>query len=686
MRLRFFAVAVMCATSAFAQMRETVNVNVVEVPVWVVDSSGNPVRGLTTANFEVYDNGKKQNITSFDKADFAAKEVVNAISPMNPAARRSFLLLFDLGFSSPRALVRAQEAARSFVTTAVQPRDLVGVGTIDVDHSFRLLTAFTTDHSLVAAAIGDPHSFHGKDPLQIGNRTFVDDLIAVDSVGMQDAQDASPGAPQKSGTAKIADEENRETQQRMTASNEEFARDRVEKQIDYLADLAKTLQAVPGRKQIIFLSEGFDAKYLSGRDARETAANQRDFTSVARGEVWNVDTNQQFGNTSSQSILDRMARTFRSSDVVLNAIDIQGVRVQNPNAAGATSASSSPNSNEGLFVVARPTGGDVFHNTNDLKSNFDRMLHAQEVVYILGFQSQSGAPGKLHDLKVKLVNSPGRVSYRMGYYENGTESAAERALSTAEVIVNDIPQNGVRLAAFAAPFPVARGNSQVPVILELNGADLAKQVHGNAAGAEIYVYAFDSEGIVRDRLYQRVKLDMQKIGDRLRTSGLRYYGTLVLPPGTYAIKSLVLAGEPDAKRTNDADRRGYARTDVIVPQAGDVALLPPIPIDEQPKWVLVKGADRGATGDYPFELSGQIFIPSATASNKVEVVVYGAAANELTWETTPKTKLLGTIPAMGATKFILQLDDPAPSSLLKVTMHMKGVAEPQTTSVALVRP
>jgi hypothetical protein len=41
---------------------------------------------------------------------------------------------------------------------------------------------------------------------------------------------------------------------------------------------------------------------------------------------------------------------------------------------------------------------------------------------------------------------------------------------------------------------------------------------------------------------------------------------------------------------------------------------------------------------------------------------------------------------MGATKFILQLDDPAPSSSLKVTMHMPGVAEPQTTSVALVRP
>src|SRR5258708_11897496 len=111
------AVVLLFAASAFAQLRETVNVNIVEVPVSVVDSSGNPVRGLTAANFEVYDGGKKQAITSFDKIDFGSSETANAISPMNPAARRSFLLLFDLGFSSPKSLVRAQEAARNFVKT-----------------------------------------------------------------------------------------------------------------------------------------------------------------------------------------------------------------------------------------------------------------------------------------------------------------------------------------------------------------------------------------------------------------------------------------------------------------------------------------------------------------------------------------------------------------------------------------
>src|SRR5690348_4132416 len=124
---RFAAVlaASFVSVAAFAQVRETIHVNIVEVPVTVADRAGNPVRGLTEKNFELFDNGKKRTITSFDVVDFAAAESVNAISPMNPVARRSFLLLFDLGFSSPNSLRRAQEAARKFVNDALQPRDIV---------------------------------------------------------------------------------------------------------------------------------------------------------------------------------------------------------------------------------------------------------------------------------------------------------------------------------------------------------------------------------------------------------------------------------------------------------------------------------------------------------------------------------------------------------------------------------
>src|SRR3954462_10102996 len=127
-RLLALAAASLIACSAFAQKTATINVHVVELPVSVLDASGNPVRGLAAANFALYDEKKKQPITSFDAIDFASEASnapATAIAPMNPAARRSFVLLFDLGFTSPRSMSRAQDAARRFVNENVAARDLV---------------------------------------------------------------------------------------------------------------------------------------------------------------------------------------------------------------------------------------------------------------------------------------------------------------------------------------------------------------------------------------------------------------------------------------------------------------------------------------------------------------------------------------------------------------------------------
>lgn len=657
---------VVAALSAFAQIRETVNVNLVEVPVIVFDGSGNPVRGLTADNFELTDNGTKVRVSTFDKIDFTSTESMKAISPLNPAARRQFMLLFDMSNSSPNALARAQEAARQFVKDTVQPRDLVAVGTIEAERGFRLLTAFTTDRELIASAMNDPAAFRGNDPLQIANQTVT-----------FKPQEELPGSG--GGKKSEAAEHQREIAQLTTKGNEGFNRQRIERSVDALGQLAYLLRALPGRKQIILLTEGFDAKYLEGRDAKSTQEQMLENEKILRGEVYSVDNDARFGNTASQTILDRMAVYFRQSDVVLHAIDIQGVRLQNDIQEGRKI-----NSNSGLFLLSRPTGGEVFQNANDVKQNFQRILHQQEVVYVLGFQAPSQKPGAYHNLKVKLVNVPnGRVSYRTGYYEGGTQSAAERALSNAEVIVNDVPQPDVRLNALSAAFPTGGKNAQVPVILEINGADLVKNVRGNSANVEIYIYAFDDEGIVRDRMYQKLTLDMKKVGDKLRDTGIKYYGTLSLPPGTYAVKSLV--------RSIDADRRGYSRVDIIVPRANEVAALQPVPIDEQPKWLLVKGNSHDASGAYPFVLNGQQFIPSAAARmngtpQKVAVFVYGANPDELTWETTPKTKFLGRAQGANGVALVLELA-PADANVasLDITVRRKGVLEAKKLSLPIVQ-
>ena len=75
---------------------EKLTIDYIEVPVNVVDRSGNPVRGLTRANFEIYDNKKRVEVTSFEMIDFTSQESMRRSSG-SPAAHRSFLLVFDLG-------------------------------------------------------------------------------------------------------------------------------------------------------------------------------------------------------------------------------------------------------------------------------------------------------------------------------------------------------------------------------------------------------------------------------------------------------------------------------------------------------------------------------------------------------------------------------------------------------------
>jgi len=110
----------------------------VEVPVNVVDREGQPVRGLTADDFEIWDGNEKQKASSFEVVDLkaleAAREVaspgaVQRLPELDSGARRHFLFLFDLTFSTPTSLLRARLAARDFVLRELHPSDLAGVAT-----------------------------------------------------------------------------------------------------------------------------------------------------------------------------------------------------------------------------------------------------------------------------------------------------------------------------------------------------------------------------------------------------------------------------------------------------------------------------------------------------------------------------------------------------------------------------
>jgi VWFA-related protein len=664
--LRYAAIALLVTAAASAQVKESITVSYVEVPVTVVDRAGNPVRGLQGKDFEVLDQGKARVIRSFDVVDFASPESVTAISPLNPVARRNFLLLFDLTYSSPETMTRAQAAAGNFLKTMVGPRDLVGVATIDIMHGFRLLSAFTTDRRLIVAAIEDPRSFHGFDPLQIAAVSPIDSIT--------DLPDPT-GAENKLGVT----EELKDMLRGASRSQDENNRANIDRQVSLLTGMTTALRAVSGQKHVVFLSEGFDPRLMQGREASGGQSDKAfEKASVESGQIWNVDNDNRYGSSKSISMLTMLTDAAKRSDVILDAVDIHGLRSNLDPRKGV-----SPQSNEGLHLLADSTGGRVFQNSNDLSSDFGRILKSQEVVYILGFQAPVQQPGKFHALNVRVTNVPGaRVSARTGYYEPGGENRIERSLTNAEVVLNDISQEAIHVAALAAAFPTTGPKAQVPVILEVNGPDLVTAgTGGQSSTLGIFIYAFDETGVVGDSIYQRATLDLTKLGGSLK-NGVKYYTTLSLPPGHYAIKSLVTLGE--------TGKRGFARNDVVVPNGNDFAVSQPLFFEEPGHWLMLKGGSHDKTNAaYPFAVAGKPFIPSAGVRVRsgeprtFAIFVQNAVPDDLSVVTTPRATMAAKGTASNGSLFVFRLDSVEPKdAAMNVTVQKRG-GESQTTSVPI---
>jgi hypothetical protein len=143
-------------------------------------------------------------------------------------------------------------------------------------------------------------------------------------------------------------------------------------------------------------------------------------------------------------------------------------------------------------------------------------------------------------------------------------------------------------------------------------------------------------------------------------------------------------------RVPETERKGFVRSDVTVAKKGEMVVLPPIFVEEQAKWLMVKGASHDPNAPYPFELNGEQFIPTTGAHardgspRRFAVFVQNPPADELTFDSNQKVKFLGAVKTAGSTAFVMELGkvDPAIATL-DVTVRLKGAAAGQKTSVVL---
>lgn len=595
---------------------DTSQVVAVEVPVNVIGRDGQPVRGLTAADFEIFDGGDRQEITGFEVIDLSSRESATRrqqeaarVEELGASARRNFLLLFDLSFATPTAILRARLAARDFLLESLHPSDLAAVATYSLETGPQLVLNFTPDRAQLARAIDtlglrQVMDARDRDPLR-----FIisqeDDLAA---------SGASGGTGSGPDVAAQRDQAMTEQLQYLThqtgQSQRAFEVSRISAYTRSLAEMARSLNAVNGRKHVLFFSEGFDSRLLVGHGT-ESADAEQDNANAIRGYIQFVDNDARYGNTGLQKDVSRMLEEFRRADCVIQAVDVGGLR----NNADATGKAST-NGQESLFYLANETGGELFKDANDLGGQLDRVLTRTSVTYLLSFQrSDLKHDGSYRRLRVKVKDSGQgtRVSYRSGYYAPRPFKdldPLEKTLLAANGLINASERQDVTMSVLAAPFRANETQAYVPVIIEVDGGSLLTGHDGEKLGLELYTYVTDKEGKVRDFFSQKVNLDLkQNARESLARTGIKYYGHLDLAPGDYRVRVLV--------RNMETGRTGSESVPLAVPaySKAEPHLLPPLFMEAESGWLMIREREgqspEAASVVYPFIVKGEPYVPAA---------------------------------------------------------------------------
>lgn len=589
----------------------------VQVPVNVFTRNGEPVRGLTVEDFEVLDRGTKQRITGFDVVDLevlqpetlGGPEALEAAIPA--AARRHFLLLFDLTFATPSSVTKARRAAREFVLQELHPTDLAAVATFSMDVGPQLLVTFTPDRAQLARAIqtlGAPRLLEQQgalDPL----RFMIDDPERSSMSSTFTEGDLGPG--QFAGMDQEVQAYLKVVAKQMGKWEKSYLRGRVSSWVASLEGMARALASVDGRKHVVFFSEGFDGRLMFGRgpDPQDEEARE-DRRNLDFNRSFMVDSDDIYGNTALQQQVTGALQTFRRSDCVIQAVDISGLGSDSAEHRRAHAVGQ-----DALFYMANETGGTLFEDTNDLGSELDEVLARSSVTYLLSFEpAELERDGTYHRLEIRLAGDrKARLSHREGYFAPRPFEELhqlEKSLLASDAIASAAPRRDLDLNVLAAPFRANEDSAYIPVIIEVHGDKLlVDQDEDDALSAEFYTYVSDAEGRMRDFFSQMVTLNLTGEGrEAMRSTGVKYYGHLSLEPGEYLVRVLV--------RNATTGRTGVESIPVSVPdyESADLQVLPPFFIEPPGReWFMVREQreGQGSTVVYPFTVNGSPYVPAA---------------------------------------------------------------------------
>lgn len=558
---------------------DSTTVMAVEIPVNVI-KDGAPVRGLTKENFEVLDGKKVRPIVGFEVVDLKRLESARP-AEVPISARRHFLFLLDLSFSHHENLLRATEAARSLLDTALHPTDLVAIGVYGQRTQAGMLLNFTSDRSQVETVLDTLEQVFGRRERDTGSSDRAADplgLVAgpyasiVNDIGRAAGVERTLSREwlEEGGDLHgIIAETLIEMDANITNRRREIRRSEVDALSRSLSALAQQTRGVDGRKYMVYFSEGFDSDLLFEEGGARTLRDLNEMIEEMQRAGWVLQT----------------VNIARSGESLLDAAD-------------------------GLLMIARETGGDFYANFNRLDTAMEQMLDATGVTYLLTIRADEvRMDGSFHELRVRLEDAPrgARVRHRAGYFAPNPvaeKQGLSEQLRLAELVLAGEDGGALPAAVAVAAFEGGE-RSRVATWIEVDGSALLADFTGDRLDLEIYGYTIARGGEIDDFFSQSMSLDLTEHRDVLERGGLRFYGDFELPAGSYDLRFLV-------RRASDG-RYGLRSAELEVETASSTGprLLPPFFVDdtENAPWLTV-AESSSEDADYPFVIGERRFVPA----------------------------------------------------------------------------
>jgi VWFA-related protein len=503
------------------QLSETVNVEVIQVPVYVIGPDGNPVRGLKKDSFELFIDGFPKPIEYFDPVDVAV--ALKSDEPRPEHERRLYLLLFDLSCTAsdcqglPARIVRAQKAAARAVEQSHLDTDLFSVATYTSNRGIQFATPFLRDRAAVRRAVATLSASTVQDPLGLAvSKTETTIWMRESSTDVKDQIDAARATKDDFVTDEIvstllggvANQDN---------VRQPFKRV-IEHQFDNFRDVARRLAALEGQKHVVLFSQGFRSELVHGG-----------------GTNASVDTSFGFDGHLLQR-MRAMSEAFQDAGVFLDAIDIMGLRPD----------TDTSYNNDSLQMMAHSTGGEFVRNRNDFTLAITDLTKRQQVAYLLGFDRRDLQRGKII-VKVHGIPRGSRVSYRQGFGAPPAKKDVD-PLQLADIVVNDLPQTGVTMTMGVVSGPA--------IYVAIAKKEILPQIVATQPWIETILYVFDNSGAAVVTKQKRINFDEAVRKD----DGPIVIGQkLELPAGNYVAKAVTRIGGTASV--------GYAKYEFSIPKS-----------------------------------------------------------------------------------------------------------------------